>query len=620
MAMTTPQETVCLVAAAGRADLSSSFSTTISRPSQYQSPIVLGCQAILVLAMVGACSPTPRPTVPAPAPSEPPRFTEWTKAAGLNFTHLGGTDGSYYFPEVMAPGAALFDFDLDGDLDILLIDGLPKDSGGAPSPATSKRLFQQDDNGEFVDVTAGSGLDDPNFGMGVAIGDVNNDGFPDVYVTNAGTDQLFLNQGHGTFVDVTEQAGIDNLRWGTSASFVDYDRDGWLDLFVTNYVDYDPSRKCLDPRGRQDYCGPQNFQGTADKLYRNVSASGEGNESERVVRFADTSLASGIARQRGPGLGVLCADFNDDGWQDIFVANDGTANFLWINQQDGTFVDEGILWGCAYDNRGSPQASMGVALGDLDGDSKLDLFVTHLAGENNAFYAGAEEAGFQDQVVQAGLADASFRYTGFGTVAFDVEHDGDLDLAIANGRVKRAATPDGGAARPAGPKPGFWGSYQEPNQLFLNDGQGHFRLLQSDTDPFVATREVSRGLVAGDLDNDGDLDLLVTNAAGPVRLYRNDAEKQGAWLSLRAVYPEFSERDAYGALITISAGGNQWTQLVNPSCGYLSSNDPRVHFGLGKIEQVDSILVRWPDGSQERFEGGAVNQRRVLRHGEGRDL
>ena len=551
-----------------------------------------------------------------------PLFTEWTDAAGLKFTHLGAADGSFYFPEIMAPGAAILDFDLDKDFDFLLVDGRSSSSQKKSAPTGGIRLFQQED-GRFTDVTAGSGLVTNNFGMGVAVGDVNNDGYPDVYITSAGPDQLFLNQGDGTFVDVTEQAGIDNLRWGTSASFVDYDRDGWLDLFVTNYVDDDPSRKCLDPRGRQDYCGPQNFLGTADKVYRNASADQpEQDLAERdrpSVRFADASLSSGIARQRNPGLGVLCADFNDDGWQDIFVANDGTANFLWINQQDGTFVDEGILWGCAYDDRGSPQASMGVAFGDLDGDAKSDLFVTHLAGENNAFYSATRKTGFRDRVVKAGLSEVSFRYTGFGTVAFDVEHDGDLDLAIANGRVKRRTDPDsdGSSGGPAGSA--FWAAYEEPNQLFLNDGQGQFRSFESPADPFLTTHEVSRGLAFGDLDNDGDLDLLVTNTAGPVRLYRNESTKQGNWLSVRAVYPEFSDRDAYGALITIEAGGRSWTQLVNPSSSYLSSNDPRVHFGLGRAEQVDRILVRWPNGATESFAGGAVKEWRVLRRGEGQD-
>ena len=309
-------------------------------------------------------SSSPNDTSPdSPQVVSKPMFSEGTATAGLQFTHMNAEAGSYYFPEIMAPGVAVLDFNLDGRLDILLVDALTTDESTARSHS-NKRLFRQDDAGRFHDVTAGSGLADPSFGMGVAVGDVNNDGFPDIYATNVGPDRLFLNQGDGTFQDISEEAGIDNLQWGTSACFVDFDRDGWLDLFVTNYVDDDPTRKCLDPRGRQDYCGPQNFQGTADKLYRNASAD-PSKDSARATRFEDVSLSSNISRKRGPGLGVLSADFSGDGWPDIFVANDGGENFLWVNQQDGTFVNEGIMWGCANDDRGSPQASMGVACGDL---------------------------------------------------------------------------------------------------------------------------------------------------------------------------------------------------------------------------------------------------------------
>ncbi|MCH7687689.1 MAG: CRTAC1 family protein [Planctomycetes bacterium] len=530
-------------------------------------------------------------------------------------------------------GAALFDYDLDGDLDIYLINGSLEDEGdregNEPSHRATNRLYRQEPSGRFVDVTEGSGLDDAGYGMGVAVGDVNNDGFPDVYVTNYGSDRLFLNQRDGTFLDVTEQAGIDNAVWAASACFVDYDRDGWLDLFVTNYVDYYPSKTCSDPKGQQDFCGPQEFFGTTDKLYHNVSGnvarSGQelsNDDGPPPIRFVDVSLSARIAQQRGPGLGVACADFNGDRWPDIFVANDRTANFLWINQHDGTFKDAAILRGCAYDLQGRGQASMGVALGDVNGDSSFDLFVSHMAAEANALYLGGDVAGFREAAVSSGLAGPSFPYTGFGTVFADIDHDGDLDLFVVNGRVKRPASRSPQQfthqtkAGSSGPQT-FWNTYQEFNQVFLNDGEGRFHEFTSENDRFTSTAEVSRGLAMGDIDNDGDLDFLVTNTAGKARLYRNDAKKTGNWLQVRAVEPTAGGRDAYAAIVTVVAGRQRWTRLVNPGLSYLSSSDPRIHFGLGSNKTVDGIEVVWPDGTTELFEGGAVNCVQILQHGTG---
>jgi hypothetical protein len=557
-----------------------------------------------------------------------------TDELGLDFVHEAGKPGRYFFPAIMSAGGALFDYDCDGDLDIYLVNGVAEETvdraGNEPSPRATNRLYRQEPSGRFVDVTEGSGLDDAGYGMGVAVGDVNNDGFPDVYVTNFGSDRLFLNQRDGTFLDVTKQAGIDNALWGASACFFDYDRDGWLDLFVTNYVDYYPSKKCPDPKGRQDFCGPQVFLGTTDKLYRNVSGNVDRSGLERQhhdgdspVRFVDVSLEAGIAQQRGPGLGVVCADFDGDHWPDIFVANDRTANFLWINRHDGTFRETAILRGCAYDSQGRGQASMGVTLGDVNGDLNFDLLVTHMAGEANALYLGGDVAALRDAAVTSGLAGPSFPNTGFGTAFVDIDHDGNLDLAVVNGGVKRPAPRSQRQLThqsDAGPNDSgntFWKSYEEFNQIFLHDGEGRFREFSSKADRFTSTAGVSRGLAVGDIDNDGDLDLLVTNTAGTARLYRNDANKAGNWLQVRAVEPAAGGRDAYLAVVTVTAGRQRWTRLINPGFSYLSSSDPRVHFGLGANETVDRIEVLWPDGTAETFAGGAVNRVRILKHGTG---
>jgi hypothetical protein len=509
-------------------------------------------------------------------------------------------------PQIMGSGAALFDFNNDGRLDVYLL------QNGGPEGAKN-RLYQQMPGGTFQDVSAGSGLDIAGYHMGVAVGDVNNDGWPDVLVTGYQGIRLFLNNGDGTFSDRTRESGLENPLWGVSASFVDYDRDGWLDLVVVNYVAYDPSHKCDGTSGRRDYCGPNVFPGTVTKLFRNLGRSQARRERQRPetasVRFQDVTAASGLGRRPGPGLGVACADFDGDGWPDLFVANDGQPNHLWINQRDGTFREEAEARGLALNGVGMAQGSMGVAVGDTDGDGLFDLFVTHLTEETHTLWQQRPRGLFQDRTVAAGVTAARWRGTGFGTVLADFNHDGALDLAIVNGRVLRRA---GEGLDP------FWAPYAERNQLFANDGSGRFRDL-SPTDPFGQFLGVSRGLACGDVDGDGAPDLLVTTAGGPARLYRNVAPKRGHWLLVRALDPAL-HRDAYGAVITVNAGGRRRVGIVNPGYSYLCSNDPRAHFGLGQAERVDSIGVRWPDGdrTEEVFPGGAADRLVVLRRGEGK--
>ncbi len=558
-----------------------------------------------------------------------PFFEDVTELAGIDFRHHAGGAHEYFFPSIMCGGGALLDFDVDGDLDILLIDSgeVPRTGhqrtssreGMPPGDAarrTKCRLFRQDAGLKFVDVSAEAGLDLLGYGMGAAVGDVNNDGFPDIYVTCFGPDHLFVNRRDGTFHDQTHSAKIENERWGASAVFFDYDRDGWLDLFVTNYVDYDPARPCHTNNGEQDFCNPAQFPRTADKLFHNVTgkiADSKLTRNTSLVQFEDVSLASGIALKAGAGLGVVAADFTGDHWPDIYVANDGHANFLWVNQRDGTFQEEAILLGAAYDALGRGQGSMGIAVGDLNQDQRWDLLVTNLAGENHALYLSETGGGFREASATAGFAAASYPRTGFGTVLIDVEHDGDLDLLVANGGVRRAAS----VAQPQRTQQSFWSDYVEPKQLFLNNGLGKLLPIASNHDGFLQELAVSRALCAGDVDNDGDLDLLVTALDQPARLLLNRSEKRGHWVLLRLIDSALGGRDAYGAELTIVTPGKSFRALVSPGGSYLSSHDPRVHVGLGDTNSIDRIEIVWPDGQIEDFVGLSVDRVQTISRGQG---
>jgi hypothetical protein len=583
-------------------------------------PLLISSYAVLLLALVGTGFGCRLQHPPTSADAGPPWFTDVTREVGLDFLHDPGPSPERYFmPQSIGSGAALFDFDNDGRLDLYLI------QNGGPESRSTNRLFHQLPDGRFEDVSTGSGLDIAGYGMGVAVGDINNDGWPDVLVTEYGRVRLFLNNGNGTFTDITKEAGLDNPHWGTSACFVDYDRDGWLDLVVANYVVYSPTRPCFDQAGRPDFCGPAPFPGTVARLFRNQGVIGGAQSAERgapglalraprsalPVRFKDVTLESGLGRLAGPGLGVVCADFNGDHWPDIFIANDGKPNHLWINQHDGTFKEEALLRGLAYNGLGQAQANMGIALGDVDGDGLFDVFIPHLPEEMHVLWKQRPAGQFHDQTAAAGLATPGWRSTGFGTVFGDFDLDGALDLALANGSVKHAAM------APRSTSNTFWSQFNEQNQLFAGDGDGRFRDISLQNEPFCGTAAVSRGLACGDIRNEGSLDLLVTSIAGPARLFRNIAPRRGHWLVVRAIDPGLGGRDAYGAEVTVHAGDRKWLRLVNPGYSYLCSNDPRAHFGLGPAARVDAIHIVWPDGSEEDFAGRAADQAVVLRKGQG---
>lgn len=542
-------------------------------------------------------------TGPMSHASEPAWFEDVTDRAGLDFHHDPGPVGDYLMPQSIGSGGAFFDFDNDGRLDIYLIHGAP------PAVGSRNRLYHQQPDGHFRDVSEGSGLDVAGRGMGAAVGDVNNDGLPDMLLTEYGRLRLFVNQGQGRFRDVTDAAGLSYSRWATAASFFDYDRDGWLDLAVGGYVDYTPSSSCYDTRGSLEFCGPQGKPGVATRLFRNRGAGPTGD-----ARFEDVSVASGLARQAGATLGLLCADLNEDHWPDMLLAEDGMANRLYINQRDGRFTEEAVPRGIAYNAFGAATADMGVAFGDVDGDGWRDIFMTHVAWEQHALWKQGPAGWFQDQTTAAGLGSLARRGTGFGTVLADFDQDGDLDLAWTNGDIRRG--------RNEGPfEPDmdlFWQPYAQRDQLLANDGTGRFNDISEANPAFCGRAAVGRGLACGDMDNDGALDLLVVNTGAPARLLRNAVPDRGHWLMIRAVLPEQGGRDAYGAEIRVQAGGRVWKRLVQPGSSYLVSNDPRAHFGLGPWNRFETITVVWPDGREESFPGGACDRLVVLRQGEGR--
>ncbi|HSE39818.1 MAG TPA: CRTAC1 family protein [Acidobacteriota bacterium] len=509
-------------------------------------------------------------------------FTDITQKSKIDFIHDPKVGGKYSFPEVMGSGCALFDYDNDNDLDIYLVNG------------SDDRLYRQESDGTFVDVSTEAGLNDPGYGMGVAIGDVDNDGDPDVFVTNYGEDHLYRNNGNGTFTNITKQSGIQTTGWSTSTVFFDYDRDGFLDLYIARYVKLNPAVVCTDRAGRKDYCGPDGYEAEPDLLFHN---NGDGT-------FQDVSTMSGINRIPRKGLGVVSADFNADNYPDLYVANDREPNHLWINTRNGKFQDQALASGAALNAMGQSEASMGIAVGDVNQDGLPDLFITNLRDETNTLYVNKGKLGFQDDSLSSGLGLPSLPYTGFGTGFLDFNHDGNLDVAVVNGRVTR------GVLLTKKRTSSFWDDYAEPNLLFENSGSRRFTKASS----LTSDLQNGRGMAFGDIDNDGDIDLLINNCGGSARLLRNDIHPKGHWISIRAIDPKLN-RDAYGAKITISAAGKNIIRWVNPGYSYLTSNDPRVHFGLGAATTIDRIQALWPDGTSETFPAVQADQILMLRKG-----
>lgn len=541
---------------------------------------------------------------------EPSIFREVAAEVGLDFRHYNFATGRYYMPEIMGAGVALIDYDNDGDLDIYLVQGTRLDANGkllSPPPLGWKpgnRLFKNllAETGElrFVDVTDKAGVGHIGYGMGVAVGDYDNDGFLDLYVTNFGRNVLYHNNGDGTFTDVTLAAGVDDPHWSSSAAWIDFDGDGYLDLFVCNYVDFAVQDKhdCSSPAGEPDYCTPKVYHALPCRLFRNL----------RNGKFEDISEPSGINSSYGPALGVLGADFNRDGRTDIYVANDTAANRLWLNQGSGKFREAALEAGVAYGADGLAKAGMGVTLGDVENDGSQMLLVTNLAREGVTVFHGDTNGQFDDATAKFGLLQPTFGNTGFGTQWFDYDNDGRLDLFICNGGV----TIIGSGRDRASP-------YSQRKQLFHNEGRGKpFRETSRFGGAGFQNAEVSRGAAVGDIDNDGAIDIVVSNNNGPVRLFRNLAGKRGHWLIVKLQCPT-TNRFAIGARVAVLSGGqtSQWRR-VHTDSSYLSAHDTRVHFGLGDRPNVEAVVVHWPDGFRERFDGIKADRVLTLVQGSGK--
>lgn len=536
-------------------------------------------------------NPTTVSTPVTAAVTSDPWFEDVSDAVGLTFIHDCGPTGTYFMPQSMYGGGAMFDADGDGRLDILLL------QGAGPGTGVGNRLYLQTPDGKFRDASAGSGLDFDGTNVGVAVGDVDNDGRPDVLVTQFIGARLLRNEGGGKFRDITADAGIVNPHWGASAAFVDYDRDGLLDLIVVNYLDYDKSWPCNGTDGTREFCGPRTFPGTVPRLFHNL---GSGNG--KPVRFADVTVPAGLATKAAPGLGVYAADMTGDDWPDLLVTNDGTANHLWVNKQDGTFKNEAMSRGIALTANGSPFANMGIAVGDYDGNGLTDMFVTHLGSETHTLWMQGPAGRFTDRTQPSQIVRTVWRGTGFGAVAADFDRDGWPDIAYVNGRVHRSAVLPETDHLPA-----FWQPYAERNQLLRNTGNGQFEDVSKAHPVLCGRPNVARGLAVGDFDNDGRPDLLIISVGDRARLLRN-VTPSGHWVGVRVTDPTRGNRDLIGTVVRVTAGGRTWMQEAQSGHSYLCASDPRPLFGLGDATAYDKIEVVWPNGVREVFPGGPADR------------
>ncbi len=522
------------------------------------------------------------------------QFIDGTDSSGIQFSHIDGSTGNRYLFENIASGMGVIDYDLDGDLDLYFVNGAYV--GAAPENAAmpTNALYENIGAGRFKDVTQSSGLGDSGYGMGCAVADYDNDGDQDIYITNSGPNRLYQNNGDGTFKEVSQQAGVDDPSFSAGCAFLDYDRDGYLDLYVSNYLEFDVYNH--QPCFRANipvYCDPRTYKPVKDKLYRN---KGDGT-------FLDVTDSSGIGRVSSYGMGVVCSDFDRDGWMDIFVGNDVKGNFLFHNQGDGTFKEIGLLSGVAYDEFGDEQGTMGADVGDYDGDGRMDLMVTTYQNQTNTLYRNLGDMFFQDVTVSSGFGIDSISLVTWGCHFADFDKDGTQEAFIAAGHLQDTVKIFDGSS-----------SYEQANQVLQIHGK-RFKNISDTCGEALQIKASSRGSVTGDLDNDGDLDVVVLNARAKPTLLLNNTASDHHWLSLKLIGKK-SNRSAVGAFVTVTCGDQDWVGEVRAGSGYQSANDLRVYFGLGSYDMVDRIQVSWPSGLVQDFENITANRFLQLIEGE----
>jgi hypothetical protein len=537
------------------------------------------------------------------AESKPPgfRLADVTRSAGIEFNHHSGSFGAKFLPETLGPGCAFLDYDNDGWQDILLVNGCDwpgHERSAAHRQASSLKLYRNNRDGTFSDVTHRAGLNVQMYGLGVAVGDYNNDGFNDIFVSGVGQSRLFRNTGRGGFQDVTEQSGLGNRRgFSTSCLWFDYDRDGWLDLFVCNYVRWSPETDifCSADGQHKSYCTPEAYHGTTCWLFRN-----RGNGT-----FEDVTAKAGLFDNSSKSLGVALLDSNTDGWPDLFIANDTQPNKLYRNQHNGTFQEVALRSGVAFSADGKARAGMGVDAADFDNSGRSSVVVTNFDREMLALYRSSTDGSFADLAPQTNLGRDTLHNLGFGCFFFDVDLDGNLDLLVVNGHIddvmqKISDTP-----------------YAQQPRLFLNDGRGQLRDVASQAGGGFANPKIGRGAAYGDFDNDGDLDVLITTNQGPAYLYRNDLDPGNRSLRLSLTGTK-SNRSAIGAKVKITYGGtHQASRHVKSGSSYLSQSELPVTFGTGRHATVDRVIVEWPSGRVEDYKNVRTGQAYVIIEGSG---
>ena len=524
------------------------------------------------------------------------QFTDVTAKTGIDFRHEDGRSGAYYFLETLGSGAAWFDYDQDGDIDIYFVNGadLPGMKSVVP-PANA--LYRNDGDGSFTDVTGDAGVGDPGYGFSCAVGDYDNSGFPDLYITNFGANVLYRNNGDGTFTDVTTQTGVGDSLWGASAAFADYDNDGYLDLFVANYVQFDiENNPECGTIGVRTHCGPGAFMGTASVLFRNV---GDGT-------FTDVTDKAGVGNSNGKGMGIIWCDYDNDADLDLFVANDKVEDWLYRNEGDGTFKDVGLTSGVALNEMGAAYSSMAPIFGDIDNNGWFDLVITNFQDEPNSVYYNDGDGFFSDITYRSGIGGPTLTRLAWGADFADLDNDGWADLFVAAGHLEEKVH----LLNPTT-------TYPQQNQLFLNRGDRTFDDVSDSSGDGLLLKKVSRGAAFGDYDNDGDIDILVTNSNQTPDLLRNDTVNQNHWLVFAAIGTQ-SNRSGIGTRITVSAGENTQMREVKSGGSYPSHSDLRLHFGLGESTVAEHVEIRWPSGLVEHYE--KIDANRFLIATEGKAL